>query len=110
MNNNASRRNVQGSPYKINGQRCYDHAGQPCKLYSRARDVVRLARESGADLVSYFFSLFLLLGFYDKVTCLSLSLALTLERHDNADCSRRGFGLRIRAEDVGRVFKRNHAR
>lgn len=108
MNKNASRRrNVQGSPYKINGQRCYDHAGQPCKLYSRARDVVRLARESGEDLVSYFFSLFFLLGFYDKVTCLSLLLLIV---NDDADCSRRGFGLRIRAEDVGRVFKRNHAR
>jgi hypothetical protein len=81
MNKNASRRNIQGSPYKINGQRCYDHAGQPCKLYSRARDVVRLARESGADLVSYFFSLFFLLGFYDKVTCLSLSLSLALVVH-----------------------------
>ena len=53
----ADDRNLQGSPYKINGRNCYDHAGQPCKLYSRARDVVRLAKESGADLVSVFFFL-----------------------------------------------------
>jgi len=66
MNKNASRRNIQGSPYKINGQLCYDHAGQPCKLYSRARDVVRLARESGADLVSYFFLFFFSLDFTTK--------------------------------------------
>ena len=53
-------RNVQGSPYKINGQTCYDHAGQPCKLYSRARDVVRLAKESGADLVRNYLFIYLL--------------------------------------------------
>jgi len=77
VNNNASRRNVQGSPYKINGQRCYDHAGQPCKLYSRARDVVRLARESGADLVSYFFFSF----FSPWILRQSdVSLSLTLDR------------------------------
>ena len=61
-------RNVQGSPYKINGQTCYDHAGQPCKLYSRARDVVRLAKESGADLVRNYLFIYLFivfLGLYD---------------------------------------------
>ena len=61
-------RNVQGSPYKINGQTCYDHAGQPCKLYSRARDVVRLAKDSGADLVRNYLFIYLfiyLLSFLD---------------------------------------------
>ena len=98
-------RNVQGSPYKINGQTCYDHADQPCKLYSRARDVVRLAKESGADLVRNYLFIYLFivfLGLYDRRVFLTVSSHL--------DCSRRRFGLRIRAEDVGRVFERNHAR
>lgn len=37
--------------YKVNGKTCYDHKGEPCRLYSRARDVISALRDNGAELV-----------------------------------------------------------
>lgn len=37
--------------YKVNGNTCYDFEGEPCRLYSRARDVISSLRDNGAELV-----------------------------------------------------------
>lgn len=42
---------MQEPKYFVNNKLCYDHAGKPCQLYSRARDVVRMAKDSGADII-----------------------------------------------------------
>ena len=48
--------------YKVNDELCKDHKGEPCRGYSRARDVIAAAKDNGAeliihsgDLVSFFF-------------------------------------------------------
>tara|TARA_B110000003_G_scaffold711_1_gene731 strand:+ start:637 stop:1869 length:1233 start_codon:yes stop_codon:yes gene_type:complete len=42
--------NKQGY-YKLNGVNCLDFAGQPCGLYSRARDVLAAVKDNGAELI-----------------------------------------------------------
>ena len=42
--------NKQGY-YKLNGVDCLDFAGEPCALYSRARDVLTAAKDNGAELI-----------------------------------------------------------
>ena len=37
--------------YKVNGETCYDYKGDPCRLYSRARDVIAGLKDNGAELV-----------------------------------------------------------
>ena len=43
--------NRQAPVYKVNGQTCYDFKGEPCRLYSRARDVIRGLKDNGAELI-----------------------------------------------------------
>ena len=35
----------------MNGVDCLDFAGEPCALYSRARDVLSAAKDNGAELI-----------------------------------------------------------
>lgn len=42
---------VRRGEYKVNGELCKDHKGEPCRGYSRARDVLAAAKDNGAELV-----------------------------------------------------------
>lgn len=42
---------VRRGEYKVNGELCKNHKGEPCRGYSRARDVLAAAKDNGAELV-----------------------------------------------------------
>ena len=44
-------RGVRRGEYRVNGELCKDHKGEPCRGYSRARDVFAAAKDNGAELV-----------------------------------------------------------
>ena len=37
--------------YKVNGELCKNYKGEPCRAYSRARDVIAAAKDNGAELI-----------------------------------------------------------
>lgn len=42
---------VRRGEYKVNGELCRNFKGEPCRGYSRARDVIAAAKDNGAELI-----------------------------------------------------------